>query len=75
LPSFDKEDRFFEKEDRNAVSTNHSETAQIAASGFRKHSEETGPSPDRSCYLAVSMSRDATVKHGTGAIFFHVEVP
>jgi len=34
------------------------------------------PIPDRSFYLAVSMSRDATVTHGTGAIFFprHVYV-
>ena len=54
----DKEDQFFDKEDRNPVSINHQETAQIAA----KHSEETSRIPDCSFYLAVLMSRDATVQ-------------
>jgi len=49
---FDKEDRFFDKEDRNPVPINHQETVQIAV----KHSEETGPIPDCSFYLAVLMS-------------------
>jgi len=59
---FDKEDQFFDKEDQNPVSINHQETAQIAASGFLKHSEETGPISDCSFYLAVSTSWDATVQ-------------
>ena len=58
---FDKEVRLFDKEDRNPVSINHQTSAQIAASGFLKYSEETGPIPDCSFYLALSMSRDANV--------------
>ena len=55
------EDRFFDKADQTQVSVNHYETTQIAVSGFLKHSEETGPIPDCSFYLAVSTYRDATV--------------
>ena len=58
---FDEADRFFDKEDRNPVSINHRETAQIAVSRILKHSEETGLIPDCSFYLAVSMSWHATV--------------
>jgi len=63
-PIFDKEDWFFDKED--PVSINHWETTQIAASGFLKHSEETGPIPDCSFYLVVSMSRDCMWSQGLG---------
>ena len=64
-PIFDKEDRFFDKKDNNPVSINPQETAQIAASGFLKHIEETGPIPDCSFYLAVFMSQDAAVEEMT----------
>ena len=75
--TLDKEDRFLKtdfrwggpicetdfwyKEDTNPVSRNHQEPAQIAASGFLKHSEETGQIADCSVSMAVFMSRDATV--------------
>jgi len=55
--NFAQEDRFvrqiFDKADTISVSIHLQETAQITASGFLKHSEETGLIPDCSFYLAV----------------------
>ena len=42
-PIFDKQHRFFDEADQKPVSINHQETAQIAASGFLKHSARNWP--------------------------------
>jgi len=52
---------FFERFYVGEVSTNHQETAQIAASGFLKKVQENGQIPGCSFYLPVFMSRNPTV--------------